>query len=419
MTWRSCAKCGWWQQNGSFCSGCGSRSLQAATKHRTLSRTQAPASGQLTKSLGPVNYSHDTLQQRWDAARKSSQQPAHTKVELICTACHSRSFNSKTECRHCDRMYSPPLPVASFGSAGRRAQEIRAQNCSTCTDACELLSTCGCCCSTPPRGCPGSLSSHRLTAPSRDFQHGETSQRGRQLCHWPPPHCHTAIFAAVQGSTGWAQELRQSFRCCPGAPQSCLRGKTHCCLQAPAGTGICHPGAASAHSGRTGRVEGRTEPCRSAKDPGKPPCTTLPAQVAHTVLQLVTAQGMQPDHLRILQQLLQIVTPASDPAAPSPAAPASDAAMPQAPAASAPAPPVDLEPPPSKQLKTGLHGPALSAALLPSSLPETALDPSQRGPASEAGSAPASVHAHGGSICPDGAGGMYQHAACSVPLRKM
>ena len=126
----------------------------------------------------------------------------------------------------------------------------------------------------------------------------------------------------------------------------------------------------------------------------KPPCTALPAQVAHTVLQLVTAQGMQPDHVRILQQLLQIVTPAPEPSTAAAAPPPPAAAMPQAP----PAPAADVEPPPSKQQKTGLQGPALTAALLPSSLPETALDPTLRGAPSDAGSAALSTHTAAQSV---------------------
>ena len=72
---------------------------------RNQTQPQAPGTPPPAKPAGPVTP--EIFQQRWDAARRSAQQPGHTKVELNCSVCHSRTFNHKSECKACK------LPLAT------------------------------------------------------------------------------------------------------------------------------------------------------------------------------------------------------------------------------------------------------------------------------------------------------------------
>ena len=38
---------------------------------------------------------------RWESAFLSSQNQSHRKIELVCCQCHTRTFNTKTDCREC------------------------------------------------------------------------------------------------------------------------------------------------------------------------------------------------------------------------------------------------------------------------------------------------------------------------------
>ena len=53
----------------------------------------------LDRTSGPTPQ--DTLQQRWDLACTGSQNPAHTKVEKICSHCHSHHLRLVDFCRGC------------------------------------------------------------------------------------------------------------------------------------------------------------------------------------------------------------------------------------------------------------------------------------------------------------------------------
>ena len=107
MPWLTCTRCGWYQSLGKFCASCASPMPSSAGRRPGRQNTRAPAPGASSpaKPAGPVTP--ELLQQRWDAARRSAQQPGHTKVELICSACHSRTFNHKSECKACK------LPLAT------------------------------------------------------------------------------------------------------------------------------------------------------------------------------------------------------------------------------------------------------------------------------------------------------------------
>ena len=100
MPWLQCAACRWLQQRGHFRSSC-AEPLRSRTRGRPGKAPSAttdkipPTKPQMFKTLGAAPV--DMLRQRWANAHRSSTQPSHRKVELICCHCHSLSFNTRND----------------------------------------------------------------------------------------------------------------------------------------------------------------------------------------------------------------------------------------------------------------------------------------------------------------------------------
>ena len=93
MTWKQCSICHWWRRTDRPGSGCGcGRSLASSNRPPAPSKPTPPA----TRLPTGEDMAH-----RWQMAKTSASNPNHVRIEKICSACHSRSFASKTSCRIC------------------------------------------------------------------------------------------------------------------------------------------------------------------------------------------------------------------------------------------------------------------------------------------------------------------------------
>ena len=81
-----CKLCGWWRTRGA-CQWC-------PRPHREQPRAtnQPLQSAPITKTL---------LQDRWNQAKESANNPAHTKAEHMCSHCHTRHLRKQEHCRSC------------------------------------------------------------------------------------------------------------------------------------------------------------------------------------------------------------------------------------------------------------------------------------------------------------------------------
>ena len=95
MSWHQCRTCGWWQKQRGACIGC-SRSGWSTWPSSVTSKTPKPKlEGAMPVPTAP------TLQQRWQAAKQSSMDPRHLKIEVMCTRCFTRSLTARPLCRSC------------------------------------------------------------------------------------------------------------------------------------------------------------------------------------------------------------------------------------------------------------------------------------------------------------------------------
>ena len=90
--WRECRKCGWWQRGARACQACGlSGSSWPASKPRARG----------TSSSNTPTLSMTLLQERWDLARQSAQNPKHVKIENSAANASYVTMGAKDICRGC------------------------------------------------------------------------------------------------------------------------------------------------------------------------------------------------------------------------------------------------------------------------------------------------------------------------------
>ena len=85
MPWKQCKRCGWWQKHAGPCIGC----------------VQSSKTTPVPQSKPHLTPTTAVLQDRWNQAKRGSQDPKHTKVERMCPTCFLRTVGKSPTCRGC------------------------------------------------------------------------------------------------------------------------------------------------------------------------------------------------------------------------------------------------------------------------------------------------------------------------------
>ena len=95
MSWHQCRLCGWWQKQRGACIGCTRRVWSSWPSSGASNKPKPKLDGAMQTPP------ESTLQQRWQAAKTSSMDPRHLKIEVMCTRCFTRSLTARPTCRSC------------------------------------------------------------------------------------------------------------------------------------------------------------------------------------------------------------------------------------------------------------------------------------------------------------------------------
>ena len=256
-----------------------------------------------------------TLQSRWDAARKSSQQPNHRKVELICCHCHSRTFNNKTECKECQAPLAtawtllpqqwPPLGVPQQILDRFEGDDSRHDN-NPCPVAVEEVRAAG-----------AELGLNTLTTAQlrveaaalerylRETEGTETAMRTLARQNQAALRAEIALrkptgkrLDAAETKLKASQEALQVAETHHQDALAALRNSEQALLQAKQQVKHDEEGLAKLK-----------EQLQETTPPAQAP---LPTEVTRLVMQLLTSAGLAPEHLTALTALLRVPEPAAD-----------------------------------------------------------------------------------------------------------